>query len=290
MHDTADSHPNKLQWHLAFFQALQVELLEYGDVLEFIYEHQLTAEPLRIDVLVIKKKKDAVIDKNIARIFKGTNILEYKSPEDFLSVGDFLKVSAYANQYASLSPHADAEYAEITLTFVTNRHPYKLMRYLTEVRKYTVKESSPGIYTVAGEYLPIQIIESKKLPESENLWLKALTIELRASSMDGILELVHRQGLKKYLDAYLNVLIRANGRAFEEVRTMAKSYPTMEEILIRTGLAQKVEELCIERGIEQAKETFVRNLLKEGLSIEKIAAIAELPAEKVRAFAEKQTP
>jgi hypothetical protein len=70
----------KLQWHPAFFQAIQVELFDYRDYLEFTYEYHLTSEPLRIDLLIIKKKEDVVIHKNIARIFRTDNILEYKSP------------------------------------------------------------------------------------------------------------------------------------------------------------------------------------------------------------------
>jgi hypothetical protein len=41
------------------------------------YEYQLTTEPLRVDLLIIKKSRDLVIDKNIARIFRSDNILEY---------------------------------------------------------------------------------------------------------------------------------------------------------------------------------------------------------------------
>ncbi|WP_041611193.1 hypothetical protein [Treponema primitia] len=43
----------KIHWHPAFFQAIQRELADYKDALEFKYEHQLTTEPLRIDVLLI---------------------------------------------------------------------------------------------------------------------------------------------------------------------------------------------------------------------------------------------
>ncbi|MDR2757307.1 MAG: hypothetical protein LBC20_16535, partial [Planctomycetaceae bacterium] len=77
---------SKTSWHPAFWGAMQLELKEYRDVLEFTSEYQLTSEPLRIDVLIIKKLKDVVIDKNIARIFRTYNIFEYKSPSDSLTV------------------------------------------------------------------------------------------------------------------------------------------------------------------------------------------------------------
>ena len=159
----------KTPWHPAFVDAIRMELFDYRDSLEFKYEHPLNTEPLRIDLLIIKKKKNIIIDKNIARIFRADNILEYKSPGDYLAVKDFLKVYAYANLYAAITPGVD--FSDITLTFVENRHPRKLLKYLTGTRGYKAEETSPGIYLVTGDYVPIQIIESGKLPEQENLWL-----------------------------------------------------------------------------------------------------------------------
>ncbi|MDR0871387.1 MAG: hypothetical protein LBN39_11405 [Planctomycetaceae bacterium] len=53
-----------IQWHPAFFEAIQLELEEYRDVLIFNIEYDLTAAPLKIDVVIIKKRKNVVIKKN----------------------------------------------------------------------------------------------------------------------------------------------------------------------------------------------------------------------------------
>ena len=68
---------NRLQWHSAFFAGIQIELEEDSSKLIFENEHQLTTKPLGIDVLVIKKRSDEVINKNIGKIFRGHNIIEY---------------------------------------------------------------------------------------------------------------------------------------------------------------------------------------------------------------------
>jgi len=52
-----------------------------------------------------------------------------------------------------------------------------------------------GIYIVSGDYVPIQIIESGKLPEQENLWLKSLAKGLQADSMDCILNEVQKRAV-----------------------------------------------------------------------------------------------
>ena len=83
-----------LQWHPAFFAGLQIELEEEKDNLIFENEHQLGTKPKEIDVLIIKKEKDIPVRKNIGRIFRKHNIVEYKSPVDYLSIDDFYKVYA----------------------------------------------------------------------------------------------------------------------------------------------------------------------------------------------------
>jgi len=80
---------NRISWHPAFFEAIQMELDEYSRHLQFISEFQLTKEPLRIDVVIIKKDKDFTIKKNIASIFRKENIIEYKSPDDHICEDDW---------------------------------------------------------------------------------------------------------------------------------------------------------------------------------------------------------
>ena len=71
----------KIYWHDAHHEALQLELYEYEDVLEFVKEHELSKEALRMDTLIIKKVKDVQIKKNIGQIFRGHNVVEYVRQE-----------------------------------------------------------------------------------------------------------------------------------------------------------------------------------------------------------------
>jgi hypothetical protein len=273
-----DAGHNKLQWHPAFLQAIQMELFDYREYLEFKCEYNPTSEPLRIDLLIIKKPKELVINKNIARIFRTDNVVEYKSPDDYLSIKDFWKVCSYANHYAAITPGVDL--ADVTLTFVGSRHPRKLLSYLTNTRGYTVEEISPGIYRVSGDYLPIQIIESSKLSEDENLWLNFLREGLKESSMDVILEEGKKLEQEINIDAYLDVILRANQKTFKEVYNM-KKYPSLEEILTEVGFVPEM----IERGRIQGIEKTARNLLARSMPIEEIAQVTELPVEKIRSLA-----
>ena len=79
-----------LQWHPAFFAEIQIELQEDAEHLIFENEHQLGTKPKEIDVLIIKKDKGRVIRKNIGRIFRQHNIVEYKSPLELSEYRRFL--------------------------------------------------------------------------------------------------------------------------------------------------------------------------------------------------------
>ena len=279
---------DKLKWHPAFLQAMQQELFDWRDMLEFKYEYQLTSEPLRIDLLIIKKPKDVTIEKNIARIFRTDNLFEYKSPEDYISIKDFLKVYAYANLYAAITP--DVDLSEVTLTFVESRYPRKLIDYLKTVRGYEITEVSSGIYQVNGDYMPIQIIESKKLSDSENFWLNSLTDNLEIRNAGVIIK--EKRERARELGAYLDVILRANSKVFVEVFKMANAM-TFEEVFTEAGFIPEWVErgrkegikLGVEQGREQGMRQTVRNLRSMGMSVEQIAQATELPVERVRVIA-----
>ena len=91
----------KLQWHPAFGAALRITLQDEMRYLEMHEEYLLSKKPLQMDILIIKKLKDIQIRKDIGRIFRKHNIIEYKSPSDNLSINDFYKVYGYACIYQS---------------------------------------------------------------------------------------------------------------------------------------------------------------------------------------------
>jgi hypothetical protein len=52
--DAGNGH-GMLHWHPGILYATKLVLSDYHDSLEFKYEYQLASEPLRIDLLIIKK-------------------------------------------------------------------------------------------------------------------------------------------------------------------------------------------------------------------------------------------
>ncbi|GMO42178.1 MAG: hypothetical protein Pg6C_03510 [Treponemataceae bacterium] len=149
----------KTLWHAAFVQALQLELEDYADALEFKAEYRLTTEPLRIDVVVVKKKDGVKIDKNIGRIFRTHNSIEFKSPRDSFAVSDLYKAFVYVFLYAIVE---GVDIRDCSLTLASARKPAAAMGYLQTALKHRVEKSAEGVYYVHGRDFPMQIIETKR--------------------------------------------------------------------------------------------------------------------------------
>ena len=61
---------NKTQWHPAFTGAIHMEFRENKNDLEFQSEVVLNTMPLRVDMILIKKKKEVALKNEIGKIFK----------------------------------------------------------------------------------------------------------------------------------------------------------------------------------------------------------------------------
>lgn len=179
-----NSLKHRVNWHEAAFCAIQIELRNYADMLEFQNEYILGKNSYRIDFLVVKKPSAQPIPKNIARDFVFFNLFEIKGIHSSLTVNSYYKTIGYAGllidqasgtkQYSSLDIH---------LSFLSFSYPRKLMKHLQKERHLMVANSSPGIYDIYNETFKIQIIVTQRLPPEENLYLCCLTNHLTDAAL-----------------------------------------------------------------------------------------------------------
>jgi hypothetical protein len=155
---------DKNYWHPAFCGAAELEFRDNKEDLEFQREYNLSKEPIRVDLLVVKKIGSVKIKNEIGCIFKEHNILEYKSPGDAMSIDDYFKGLSYACLYKSLGNSVDAIRAEeITLSLFREQRPEKMFESLKKLGA-TIEEKFPGIYHVKGVIVfDTQIIVTREL-------------------------------------------------------------------------------------------------------------------------------
>lgn len=256
----------RLQWYSGFSAALRVELEDELDELCIEDEHMLSKKPMQIDVLVVKKKGEQPIRKNIGRIFRKHNIIEYKSPEDYLSINDFYKVYGYTCFYQSETKRVkDIPPEEITMTFICNHYPQKLLEHLKKFKGIEVEKQEAGLYYLLGDSFPIQLVIVKELSKEENYWLQNLRCNLKTG--EEIQEVVRRYEQvkhKAYYSDVMNLIVRANQKQMEEEKNMCEA---LNELF-----AEELKEADL-RGRKEGR--------KEGRSVGQIEKLKELVQKKL---------
>ena len=244
-----------LQWHPAFYAGIQIEFYTESDKLIFESEHNLSKKSMQIDVLVIKKIAEDIIHKNIGRIFRKYNIVEYKSPTDYLSIDDFYKVYGYTCFYKSETKIVDSiKITDLTITFVCQKYPRELVDHLWKIRGFGLEKIDEGIYYITKDIVPIQLLVTSELSEQENLWLKCLTNDL--DDMVTIDRLSEEYGAHEHEELYksvMNVIVRANKERFKEATNMCEA---LREIWAEDFEQARSEgvEIGIKAMIESSKE------------------------------------
>lgn len=270
----------KLPWHPAFYAGIQIEFEKEADKLTFENEHQLGTDPMRIDVLIIKKRTQEQIQKNIGRIFREYNIVEYKSPEQYLSIDAFYKVLGYACFYKSDVQYVDSIKVDgITISYVSKSYPRKLIQHLKSVRGYELVSKSKGIWYIEGGMFPMQLIVTSKLSEEDNFWLKNLTNDLKKKDeVNKLFEEYGKHSNSSLHKSVMDLVVRANKEIFEEAS--GNMCDALYELM-----KDKFDEIALEKHAEGSNAKLIEQIVKKiakGKSADQIADELEETVEKIQ--------
>ena len=265
----------KVQWHPGFVAAMNLEFARNRGDLEFIKEYNLNTKPLEVDLLVIKKDADAFIDNEIGAIFRGYNIVEYKSPDDHLNIDTFYKVGAYASLYKSYGETVDAIKADdVTVTLVRDAKPEGLFQYFKE-HQYSITNPYGGVYYVKGAVLfPTQIIVTRELEPDTHIWLRALSDRVGKQDMTKLLERISQlteKGDRELADSVLDVSVQVNKRIIEELKgddDVSQVLLEIMEPLIKPRLllaVETAEKAGLEKGMQKGMQEGMQRGMQEGM-------------------------
>ena len=280
----------KTQWHPAFCAAVKLELIENKADLNYTNEYNLNSKPIQMDLLVIKKSKDVAIKNEIGKIFRGHNIMEYKSPEDDLNLDTYVKVIGYACLYKASEVHVgDIALEDITITLVREGKPRELLKWFVK-NGYEVREVYKGIYYVekTGSF-PIQIIVSGKLSVANQKWLTLLSRNLNRKDAERIViqtEKLLCQDEKIYADSVLQVAVEENKAMFRKVREESEEMFDSLRELMKDDLDAALEK-GTEIGKEIGKEELILRSLKKNRTAAEIAEFLDISLEEVKAVEKK---
>ena len=257
----------KIQWHPAFVAATKIEFEDERDKLKFESEYQLSKKPMQIDLLILKKVENVSIYKNIGKIFRGNNVLEYKSPTDYMGVDDFYKVYGYACFYKADSEEANSiAIDDITISLVSKKYPRKVIEHLTKERGYKIRKEEEGIYYVEGDIFPIQILVTSRLSKEKNLWLSSLTDQIEIDRIQNLMKIYLKNRNNPLYRSVMKTLTNANRDKFKEENDVKSE----DEILV---------EICKEIK-EEKINALNRILIKEGRMDDLIKATSDYEYQK----------
>ena len=271
----------KLQWHPAFGAALRITLQDEMQYLEMHEEYLLSKKPLQMDILIIKKLRDVQIKKTIGRIFRKHNIIEYKSPDDGLSVNDFYKVYGYACIYQSNTDRIkEIDPEDMTLTFVCSHYPREFLKHLERVRGMCTEYQGGGIYYLRGDPIPMQLLITPRMSDEENYWIQSMRTDLRAGEeIRKLMREYEKHRKSKDYTAVMNLITRANWEQMEVEKMMCDALNELfaEEL-------KEADNKGRTEGLRQGKREMIFAFLKAGVDIKTIKEASGLNEEEIESI------
>ena len=288
--------PDKLQWHPAFCAAAGLEFHEDIERLELKPEYNLSKEPIRIDLLIIKEGSTGQIKNEIGHIMRTYNVIEYKSPEDALTIDDFYKTIGYACLYKGYGEYVDAvPINELTISIFREARPEKMFLTLQK-QGHTIEEKYPGIYYVT-EHLPFpaQIIVTQELEPGEHRSLRILSNHAKKEDVEEFLRKAEGMNTprdRQNVEAVLQVSVKANDELYREIRRDANMCDALRE-LMKDDLedARKMGEAKGKaEGKIMGEAKIILKMNHSGMSPENIASITGKDLDEINAILEGKVP
>ena len=256
----------KIEYHYGFYGAVHIEYDKEGSGLTFLQEHELGDSPVRLDMLIINNSGANKLTDPIGKFFRKYNVLEYKSPDDNLSVDDFYKAQAYACLYKGMGRKVNEIPAD-TLTVSIFRHSYPAKMF-SELKRLGLKieEACPGIYIVTGAVcIPAQVIVMSRLSVSG---YEAFKILVKKAEREDVRTFLNNAPNNEYKEAVLRVSVALNSLLYETLKGDSDAMDVLRN-LFKDDFAAKLDE-----GIAIGRDEGIAIGRNEGIAIGRDEGIA----------------
>lgn len=239
-----------IQWHPGFYGAAELEFISNKGDLEFQREFNLSKEPLRMDLLIIKKLSDVRLENEIGHIFKKYNVVEYKNPDDALTIDDYCKTVGYACLYKGLGETVDEIPAgELTISIFRESYPREMFQAMKNLG-LEIEAHSPGIYYITGKQalFDTQIVITRRLDKDTHRTLRVLSKNVKEEDVRAFVKRmtqISEPGTKNNINAVLQVSVSANKEIYEAIRRCDKVMCDALRELMKEDFEEKEQETLL---------------------------------------------
>lgn len=161
-----------IQWHPLFVKSIKAALkASQIDQVQVFPEVALSSKPLVIDVVVVNDASSDKLDHPIFELFRRFNIIEFKSPQDYLTLKDFDKGVVYSRLHYIVGELEEDVLHQYTISYFCSHYPRVMMEFI-KYRGLVIEENNPitGIYQIKGEMYPMQVVVFNEIEEEKYLW------------------------------------------------------------------------------------------------------------------------
>lgn len=195
----------------------------------------------------------------MTKIFRLYNVFEYKNPLDRLEPNDYDKGLVVARLYKAIKHPTLLTLDDFTVTFVCIRYPGAFLRMLDK-RRLAVEKASPvpGLYQVAGDWMPVQVLVLKGLTRPEDAYMFTPFLTRRKPIRTDATALLFRKYMDDPTNPYLQELV---------------------EFKFKNELVNKEEMEVLTAMVAQAnvaEKTLMKQLLGKHLSVREMAEDAKI--------------
>jgi len=274
---SSERRRERTPYHGAAFSVFSSRLYEYqqNGIVALHDEHRLSKEPLRIDIVVIKKNSDVELEPVWAKIFRAHNLVEYKSPADKAPTFEvFSKLMGYAWIYAA---QEKVKISDMTATLVCAETPQKLFKILKEDFEYEILEKADGIYYItekgasAEKRLAVQVMAHKSEPLLQAMDRRPLD-EATVGELAEFIASLDKADRDK-LGHWFKALAPENAKTISERmgKNMTKTDKAYLEVMESLGHADRLRKEGLQKGLQEGMQKGMQEviaLLEKGYSLE----------------------
>lgn len=240
-------------WHAAFEAILRVSVYGRSDI-EIRAEMEIGFAPPRAHFLVLKKGDGGAIPGDAFQLFRNTNVIEFKRPDESVNLRTIYKAIGYADLLVGNAQKKD----DVPLDTVTVSifHPGGAPLVLNKLKRFGAKVHVvfPGVYAVEGlTVFPLQIVAMGELVGNDNAKFRALTDKADKSDVVAVSSDVEKATgeLRDLWRLYIKLVAEKNAGLFAELK---EEDERMSNVLMDI-MRDEVDELVRAAVAETAAET-----------------------------------
>lgn len=176
--------------------------------------------------------------------------MEYKNPDDALTIDDYYKTVGYACLYKGLGETVDEIPAgELTISIFRESYPREMFQAMKNLG-LEIEAHSPGIYYITGKQalFDTQIVITRRLDKDTHRTLRVLSKNVKEEDVRAFVKRmtqISEPGTKNNINAVLQVSVSANKEIYEAIRRCDKVMCDALRELMKEDFEEKEQETLL---------------------------------------------